>query len=260
VDVLNIYFFIVFFAFGTILGSFLNVLILRIHSDEQWIKERSKCPDCGKELHWYELIPVFSYLYQKGKCNNCQKPISIQYPLIEIASGLLAVLSFVLFGLSLETGIIYLSLFFLLGSFVSDFRFLEIPEIFNAFLLILGIGYQFFIAKSDLFSILVGIGVCTTFFLLQYYLSHKEGLGEGDIRIGFLIGLFLAWPLGIYSILVSYIIASLTFIPLLLVKKVSRKTAIPLGVFLIPVFAVFLIFRLDLGNIIENYLLLPFSY
>ncbi len=117
------------FAFGAIIGSFLNVLILRIHKDESWWSGRSYCPNCHKELRWEELIPILSFVFLRGKCSNCSKKISWQYPLVELISALLPVFCLWKFGLSLSGILIYIVSWLLLGSFVSDLKFMELPEI-----------------------------------------------------------------------------------------------------------------------------------
>ena len=246
---LDLWFYCLVTVFGIMMGSFLNVLILRIHADEVWWKGRSHCPHCNKELTSTELIPIFSFIFQKGRCRGCGERISYQYILIEILSGILAFAAVYLFGFTFTGLIVFLALWLLLGDFVSDLLFMEFPEIFNVGLVVLGILYQIFYAKNDIVFISVGIAFGLIFFGLQYLLTKGKGLGEGDIRIGVIIGLFLSWPYALYSIFISYISATIILLPLLLMKKTGMKSAIPLGVFLIPVLMFAILFPNEFKSI-----------
>ena len=91
---------------GLLVGSFLNVVILRLHAKKQFVKGRSECPNCKHKLVWAELIPVFSWLAQRGKCRNCKKPISVQYPLVEVATAVLFVISYMQFNFATAADIV----------------------------------------------------------------------------------------------------------------------------------------------------------
>ena len=97
---MNYLYTIICFTFGVVLGSFYNVVGYRLPNGKSIIKPRSECPKCHKTLRWYELIPIISFLIQKGKCNNCKSKISLFYPIIELTTGLLFALDFYLFGFS----------------------------------------------------------------------------------------------------------------------------------------------------------------
>lgn len=242
IDFVEIWYYLLAITFGLIMGSFLNVLILRIHANEAWWKGRSRCPKCNKELTVKELIPVISFIVQKGRCRSCGEKISYQYILVEIASGLLAFITVWIFGFSSFSFVLFLTLWLLLGNFVSDLLFMELPEIFNIGLFILGVIYQYFWGNLDFISIMSGIAFGFIFFGLQFLLTKGKGIGEGDIRLGVIIGLFLGWPYVIYSIFSSYILATIILLPFLILRKISMKSAVPLGVFLIPVLVFALLF------------------
>lgn len=248
----DIWIYLFVFVFGAILGSFLNVLIIRSHEEISWWKGRSKCLNCGIELTAIELIPILSFLIQKGRCKKCKVKISLQYPLVEFASAFIATAIYHFYGITLTGVILFITALLLLGDFVSDWRYMELPEIFNLSLIIIGIIYQVFVAKNDMISVIMGIVFGFVFFYIQYLLSNKQGIGEGDLRLGIIIGLFLAWPLTLYSIFTSYIIATMIFLPLIVLKKVGMKTAVPLGVFLIPVFVFFIIFKAEISSIMDT--------
>jgi len=257
--ILNLWIYFLIFAFGAVFGSFLNVLIIRTHFDEAWWSGRSKCPNCHHELSGFELIPILSFIFLRGKCSNCQAKISLQYPSVELISGLLALLSVYNFGFTPTAALLYFVSRLLLGDFVSDLLYMELPEIFNYSLFLCGIVYQAFIGHNTLFSILLGAAFGFLFFFLQFILSKKQGIGEGDIRLGVIIGLFLGWPLTIFSILSSYVVATLVFIPMILLKKVSMKSAVPLGVFLLPVLFVFLFWKQEVRDFFSTYFIFALS-
>ena len=123
-------YYIVFFVLGSVLGSFYNVLGLRIPNNESIVYPNSHCPKCNKELRWYELIPIFSFLFLKGKCSCCKQKISWLYPINELFCGILFFISYYSYGLSLEL-IISLALSSLLVLVIaSDITYMIIPDCF----------------------------------------------------------------------------------------------------------------------------------
>lgn len=242
---LDILIYICCFIIGVSFGSFLNVLIYRIHNKLDWFKQRSFCIYCNKTLFWYDLIPLLSFVNLKGKCRFCKGNIPISYFIIEFISGIIFVTSY--FFLSNDIIlflIVSFSLLFFLGLFVSDLKYLEFPSFFLYLLIFLGIIYNFAISFNNSFfntllffsskEFWLSILIPFLFFGLQYVLTGGQGIGDGDIWLGVIMGLFVGFPLIIYSILISYFTATAIYLPLLLMKKVNRKTAVPLGVFLVP--------------------------
>ena len=130
---------IIIFLYGIVIGSFLNVLIYRIPKKENIAIKRSHCMECGYQLKWYDLIPIFSYLFLRGRCRKCGARISVQYPIIEAVNGILYVLLFLKHGLTIETLLYCLLFSALLALSIIDFRTFEIPVGFNYFILVLGI-------------------------------------------------------------------------------------------------------------------------
>ncbi len=254
-----------FFIFGLFLGSLLNNIALRLEKEEDFLFSRSKCPHCGKILTWKELIPLLSFIFQKGKCKNCQQKISLRYPLVELITGLwvyflaktllvnFSILSFIEFLFYL----IFLSILFVLAlydlkTFLVDDRFI----IFGIFIFILFFifkisfnllprdftylfNYLFFqLGKFEpLFSALF----LSSIFLIIFLLTKGQGLGFGDVKVAFLIGLFLRPGDAIVSITIASFLGSLYGLYLLLKNK-NLKQPIPfvpfffLGVFLTIVF------------------------
>ena len=135
--------YILIFAFGIVIGSFLNVCIYRIPQHETVVTERSHCMRCGYQLAWYDMVPVFSWLFLRGRCRKCKEPISPQYPIIEALNGILYIVVFAVNGLEL-TSIIYCFLTSaLIVLSVIDWRTYEIPLGINIFILVLGILHVF---------------------------------------------------------------------------------------------------------------------
>ena len=135
----TIFLHIVIFCYGIIIGSFLNVLIYRVPKKENIAIVRSHCMQCGYQLAWYDLIPLFSWLALRGKCRKCGEKISVQYPLIEALNGVLYIMVFHHYGLSIESLLYCLLFSALLTLSVIDFRTYEIPVGFNYFILALGL-------------------------------------------------------------------------------------------------------------------------
>lgn len=231
------------FIFGAIIGSFLNVLILRLRSDESPVTGRSHCPACNHVLSPLELIPLLSFVLLGGKCRHCWAEISWQYPLVELATGLLFVVSWVLGGYDLlglinrPLGLIELVRnFILIGGlvtlFVYDFRWQELPYIITfpllgiIFLLNLAVGEPWW---SLVLAGLVGGG----FFLFQFLISKGKWIGDGDIPLGALIGVAVGWPLVIVALLISYWVGAVIAIGLVLSGGKKMTSTVPLGVFLV---------------------------
>lgn len=222
------------FFSGAALGSFLDVVINRTHEEKPWWTGRSVCDDCGKTLTWRELIPVFSYIIQSGKCSQCKTKLSLEYVIIEVFAGLVFAGTFYLFGFTLKGAILGILALLLLANFISDLKYMELPDVFSIPSIILALVYQYIWGGETFSSIVIGMFVGGLFFLLQYIATKGKGLGSGDIRLGLLMGALLGWPLVVLALMISYVGGSVIAITLLLTGKMTMKSALPLGVFLIP--------------------------
>ncbi|MFA6386430.1 MAG: prepilin peptidase [Candidatus Paceibacterota bacterium] len=261
---MNTLVFIFIFLLGTIIGSFLNVIIFRFNTGKTIVSGRSICMTCNRTLRWYELIPLFSFLIQSGKCRRCAEKISHQYPLVEFITGLMFVLvayhfiPIIFFSPLLYLLIVVLFAFIfsiLIVISVYDIRHKVIPDKL-VFIFSLTAFLSIFINYSDfgtLFvlpsasAILAGPLLALPFFFI-WLLSRGKWMGLGDAKL--MLG--LGWILGIYMGLASMILAFWIgaivglFIMFFLKKKVSMKTEIPFAPFLIiSAFIVFL-FSIDI--------------
>ena len=225
-----IYFLI--FIFGLAIGSFLNVVIYRLKTNESILIGRSHCPKCGAILKWYDLIPVLSFLIQKGECRYCQKKISFQYPLVEIITGLLFVLILSKFGFDLLiTYYLLLITCFLIVIFVYDLRHYLILDkiVFPAIIIVLF--YQVFIGNflNPFLSALLAGG----FFLSLVIVSKGKWMGMGDVKFAILMGLILGWPNILLALFLSFFSGAIIGIILILFGKKGLKSQIPFGPFLV---------------------------
>lgn len=224
------------FVFGLIIGSFLNCLIWRLYKDES-LSGRSYCPKCRHMIAWYDNIPLLSFLLLRGKCRHCRAKISWQYPLIELVTAVLFLVTFRADSLNPQFTLLLLRDWFLIITllivFVYDFRWQLVPLrvvwFLGALIAILNIALGIFWG-TELFYIALG----AAFFLIQYLLTKKKGIGEGDIWLGALLG--AAFPSGAHFLMIMVISYGLgAIVSLILVSKMKKswKSRIALGPFLV---------------------------
>lgn len=222
------------FILGLILGSFYNVVGLRLPQKQSIIFPGSHCPKCNHQLSWYENIPVISYLFLKGKCKSCHEKIDIIYPLIELLTGILFAINYYLYGLSEEffIGLILISLIIIV--FVSDTKYmiiLDSPTLISLVLIFI-IKWLYEGFNEALISLLSGLfmfGVMYLLMLIGNLLFKKESLGGGDIKLSFIAGMVLGPYLG----LVYLVLASFLAFPYAIYVLIKNKDGIlPFGPFL----------------------------
>lgn len=179
-------------TYGLVIGSFLNVLILRIPAGEDFVMERSHCVKCGYQLTWYDMVPVFSYLCLKGRCRKCGEPISKQYPLVEALNAVLYFLVFFYHGINVESGIYSLVASALLVISVIDFRTFEIPLGLTIFIAVLGVVAT--IVDFDQLALHL-IGMCSVGLVLEILFIASAGnwVGGGDATLMMAAGLVIGW-------------------------------------------------------------------
>ncbi|MBI2430419.1 MAG: prepilin peptidase [Candidatus Levybacteria bacterium] len=218
------------FVFGLFIGSFLNVLIDRLPRDEQIFRGRSYCELCKHKLSFSDLVPVLSFVYLKGKCRYCHTPLSYYYPLVEITTGLLFVLSFVFFKQFLIVYYLFL-ISSLIVIFFTDLKYGIIPDkiLFPAIIATVIFNFQF-----SIFNYLISAIGSFLFFFCLWAVTRGKGMGFGDVKYVILMGLILGFP----HILVGLYIAFLTgaVVSLILVlwgKKKLKGSTIPFGPFLV---------------------------
>lgn len=226
------------FVIGSVFGSFIGVLAERLPKGESVLYGRSHCASCRKKLAPFELVPIFSYLLQKGKCRNCKARIPKKLLYVEIFTGLVFLSLFVYylnFGLS-----IFLLLYLLAVSvifiaiFLADLEFGIIPDqLVLAFLLIVVLYSAIFMPYSLLNRFEAGLGF-SLFFLFLNLITRGKGMGFGDVKLAFPLGMFLGFPNVISAFYVAFLTGAICSIILVLWgKKTFHKSTIPFGPFLI---------------------------
>ena len=203
----TIIFYTIVFLFGIVIGSFLNVVIYRVPKKENIVVVNSHCMNCGYELSWYDLVPIFSWLALRGKCRKCGDKISVQYPLIEALNGVLYMVVFYYFGLSIESLLYCLLFSALLALSVIDFRTYEIPVGFNYFILTLGL-IRVVTDLEDWSTYVIGFLAVSAFLYLLYIVTDGRGIGGGDVKLMATCGLLIGWKLIILGFLLGCILGS----------------------------------------------------
>ncbi|MDO4276897.1 MAG: prepilin peptidase [Eubacteriales bacterium] len=199
--------YIIILIFGIVIGSFMNVCIYRIPLGESIVTSPSHCMTCGSKIHWYDLVPVFSWLFLGGKCRNCKAKISVQYPIIEAANGILYVVICAVNGLTWVSLVYCLMVSALLTLSVIDWRTYEIPFGINVFLAVLGV-IATVLDRENLTGHLIGAVCVSGFLLLLYLVSRGRAIGGGDIKLMAACGLILGWQKIILAFLLGCILGS----------------------------------------------------
>jgi leader peptidase (prepilin peptidase) / N-methyltransferase len=291
------------FLLGLTIGSFLNAFIYRLEvqhglrviprdrekANVTVMQGRSFCPQCGHTLAWQDLIPLLSFLLLLGKCRYCQRSISWQYPLVEIATALLFVLLFFFtmpwLGQGVEnltrlsfTQLVELLYLWAVASallviFVYDLKYYLIPDkvLYLAITAVLfWRGFEFLDFGSwDLFgiwnlefgifaplvqAILAGLGA-SLFFLLIYIISNGRAMGFGDVKLAFLLGLFLGWPAILVALFSAFCLGAIVGVALIALKKKGLKSEVPFAPFLIVGTAIAYFFGSSIVNFYMNLIL-----
>lgn len=224
------------FLFGCVIGSFLNVCIYRIPREKSIVSPPSACPGCEEKIRPWQNIPIISFLLLKGRCYNCKIKISVKYPLVELLTGLLTLAVYFWFGLSYE-GLAALTLLYHLVAVVYiDIEFRIIPDrIIIAGLLtggIIHVAGSFMAWSEILIGGLIGSGFLLFTFYLGKLLFKKDSVGGGDIKLGFMLGIFLGTQNIIVGLFSSYIFASLIGGGSKILKGKAPVGEIPFGPYL----------------------------
>ena len=219
---------VVFFLFGLLLGSFYNVVGLRVPKKESIVTPPSHCTTCQKRLQPIDLIPVFSYIFLRGKCRQCGAKISSIYMLTEFVTGALFAFSYWKFGFTAElvVALLFISLLVIIN--VSDIAYMLIPNKILLFFLPLFIVGRVFSPLSpwwdSIVGALVGFGI-----LYLIAVVSKGGMGGGDIKLFFLIGIVLGTVNSLLTLFLASFIGMIVGIIVLKVRGQGRKTPVPFG-------------------------------
>lgn len=219
--------------FGAIVGSFLNVCIVRLPAEQSVVHPPSRCPKCGQGIVWYDNIPMVSWLLLRGRCRGCAEPISPLYPLVELANAAIWALAAWHFGASLEALRAAVFGTLLLGITMTDAREYIIPDEFTLGGLMLGLAFAVAGGWASLASALVGaaigFGLLWGVGALGTWMLKEDAMGGGDIKMMAMVGAFLGWKGVLLTIFLGALIGTLVFLPLSLA---GRKKLVPFGIFL----------------------------
>ena len=223
-DIFRLLIGIYFFLFGITIGSFLNVLIYRIPKKEDFVRTRSHCMSCGYQLEWYDLVPLFSWIFLGGRCRKCKTKISIQYPMIELLNGILYLSTFLLFGLSITTLLYCALISSLIALSVIDFRTYEIPVGFNIFILVLG-AIRLITDYHSWPEYVIGLVSVSVPLLLIFYATKGRGIGGGDVKLMAAAGLLLGWKLIVLAFFLGCLLGSVIHIARMKISGESHVLA-----------------------------------
>lgn len=231
---MELFFIIITTIYGIIIGSFLNVCIYRIPKHESIVIVPSHCMACGKQIKWYDLVPLVSFLFLGGKCRYCKAKLSWQYPLVEATNGIgYAVLSGCLiyqgYSVTNMKDLVTIITFCLCSSAllalsIIDWRTYEIPVAFNIFIGILGI-IRLLTDLSNWQNYAIGFIAVSGFLYLLYVITKGRGIGGGDIKLMAAAGLLLGWKLILLSLGIGCVLGSVIHLILMKVQKKDRVLA-----------------------------------
>ena len=239
---MSLFFYLIIFIFGLAIGSFLNCVICRLEKRESFLRDRSRCPHCQKELSWKDLVPLLSFLILRRRCRYCRQKISLQYPLVELATGILFVF-IAIFNFQLSTYnllnacFLFLVSCFLIIIFVYDLKHYIIPDkvIYPAIFAALVFNFlprQIFSGGFNQFSILSAFGAAGFFFLIVL-VSRGRWMGVGDIKLAFLMGLILGFPDILIALFLAFFFGAIIGIGLIISGKKTLRSEVPFGPFLV---------------------------
>ena len=244
------------FLFGLAIGSFLNAFIYRLEVQQKLrpiphgrkkasitvMSGRSFCPSCSHTLAWYDLIPLLSYILLKGRCRYCKAKISFQYPLVELATGILFVLVLLKLGLVfsvLELFYLWAIASFLMVIFVYDLKHFLIPDkVLYPATLVAGLWYVVssmagWIPMYQILNTIYSAVGAAGFFLAIFLVSRGRAIGFGDVKLALFMGLFLGFPAILVALAIAFASGALVGLALIFLKKKTMRSEVPFGPFLI---------------------------
>lgn len=238
------------FIYGLVFGSFFNVVGLRVPKGESIVKPPSHCTICDRNLTARDLVPVFSYVFLKGKCRGCGTKIHWMYPIMELTTGLLFAFSFFQHGLSKELIVAILFISMLVIITISDIAYMLIPNKVLLFFLVPLVGARILSPLTPWWNSILGAVIGFGILFLIAVLS-KGGMGGGDIKLFFVIGIVLGVKLTLLTLFLASLIGAIVGIISLKKAKKGRKTPIPFG----PSIAIAAIIAYFYGNTLVDWYL-----
>lgn len=217
------------FILGLVIGSYLNVCIYRIPRNISTAAGRSRCTACGKVINWYDMLPVLSYVFIRGRCRFCGEKISPRYMIVELITALCFLSSYLIFGIHIKTMLSFAILATLTVVAFIDAEHKIIPDRFIIIIFALGI-INVFVSGEGYLSHIIGLFAASVPFLIIALLTG--GMGGGDIKLMAAAGLYLGWAGTVLSVIIGSIAGAVFALYLLRKKRAGRKSEIPFGPFL----------------------------
>jgi leader peptidase (prepilin peptidase) / N-methyltransferase len=232
---------ILIFIFGLIIGSFLNCVIWRLYKEESFVVGKSYCPHCHHSLEFFDLFPVLSFIFLRGKCRYCKENISIQYPIVELITAIMFSAVYLYLGsiisLQLIFWLIIMAIFIVI--FVFDLRYFIIPDevIYPAiFLAIVWLLYSSYIGTISIheiiLTIITALGASLLFFLIWFF-SKGMAMGFGDVKLALFIGLLLGFPNAIVGLFLGFLFGAIIGSIMVFLKKKGMGSEVPFAPFLV---------------------------
>lgn len=257
----SLIFYLLLFLFGANVGSFLNVLIDRLPRGEQVLKGRSYCDHCKKQLSWYDLFPIFSWIFLGRRCRFCHSPIKAQYPLVEATTGVLFISVLFLSPQNLLFMIYYLLLISaLIVIFVVDLKYQLILDHIIYPTILISFIFQIINHKLEIINVInpllstLGAGL---FFLAVVLVTHGRGMGVGDVKLAALMGLVLGFPKIIVALYLAFLTGAFFGVILVLTGKKRFGEHLPFGPFLSGATLISLFWGQNLWQVFQKILGLP---
>ncbi|MBS4025523.1 MAG: prepilin peptidase [Clostridia bacterium] len=213
------------------MGSFLNVVIYRLPRGLSVVSPPSSCPNCGLRLRWWQLIPVFSYLFQHGKCSFCHSGISLRYPLVELVTGGLFLGIYLIFGFDWVTLIYWILIASLISVTLIDWEHMIIPDELNLVIFVTGLAASILQLTIPISQALIGslLGGCLLFMLA---VLSRGGMGGGDIKLAFALGVFTGWQLMLFLLFLASLLGTVYGLGQIAFQGTEKGRKIPFGPFI----------------------------
>lgn len=225
---INLILFCIVFVYGLCIGSFINVVIYRVPKGIPIAKGRSYCPKCNKKIKNYDLIPILSYILLKGKCRNCKETISMRYPLIELFTGIIAIITFIIKGFSLEAVIIFIVAAILIAIAIIDFDTMTIPDELIITIIPLALLIVYLQNGISINSrIIAFFEISIPMLMLNYFV--QDSFGGGDIKLISVCGIILGWENTLLAMFIAILIGGFYAIYLLVSRKSKKGSYIAFG-------------------------------
>ena len=226
---------VVLLLFGLCVGSFLNVCIHRLPLKQSVVRPGSRCPSCGYELRWYDNIPVLSYVMLRARCRSCSRPISLQYPLIEVVTAIVFLAHWYAFG---PTPLLAARLVLgcaLIVLFMIDLEHQILPDVITLPGIVIGLVLSVFLPPgpiASLIGVLLGGGVLWAIAEAWFRLRKVEAMGFGDVKMLAMVGAWLGWKMVLLTFVLSSMMGGLVGAVLLASRRADMATRVPFGTML----------------------------